>query len=315
MDMNSAVNSTRKPGNSLLGHLAGLIAVAMWGYSFVSSKVLLDNGLGPVSIYVLRFILAYILICLISHKRFFANNLRDEFLLAACGVTSGSLYFIAENTALEYTLATNVSLLTSLSPLITVIIVAIMFKEKLGIGTWIGSVLAVLGVACVVFNGASELHVYPVGDMLSLGAALLWSVYSIILKRIDSSYGVWFISRKTFFYGLLTALPFLAFEGVNVPELIHSFSVPAVWGNMLFLGMGASTISYVLWATSVQNIGTVQASNYMYMQSIITLIVSAIVLHEPVTFIGVMGIILIIGGLWGGDKLNEWLGKRISKLN
>ena len=114
---------------------------------------MLINELGPVQIYVLRFLLAYFVVLCICHKRLFASTLTDELLMMLCGLTSGSLYFIAENTALQYTLATNVSLLTSMSPLITAIVLGLFYKnETLGIGTWIGSVLAVMGVVCVVFK-------------------------------------------------------------------------------------------------------------------------------------------------------------------
>lgn len=99
-------------GGTIMGHLAGVITVSMWGYSFVSSKVLLENGLGPVQIYVLRFLLAYVIVLGLNHKKIFSHSLRDELLFAVCGLCAGSLYFIAENTALEYTLTTNVSLLT-----------------------------------------------------------------------------------------------------------------------------------------------------------------------------------------------------------
>ncbi len=300
----------RKQGIDHLGHLAALGAVAMWGYSFVASKVLLENGLGPVQIYVLRFILAYVVILFISHKRLFAYNLRDEILLALCGLTSGSLYFIAENTALDYTLTTNVSLLTSMSPLLTAILVALIYKnEKLGIGTWIGSLLACAGVACVVFNSSTNFEVRPFGDFLSLAAALSWAVYSIILRQVNAGYDVWFISRKTFFYGLLTSLPFLFYEKDSASWQVI-FGSWEVIGNLLFLGLGASTISYVLWAFSVRAIGAVKANNYMYFQSVVTLIVAAIVLHDPVTIIGVVGIILIIGGLWGGDNINSLISRR-----
>ncbi len=93
---------------------------------------------------------------------------------------------------------------------------------------------------------------------------------------------MWFISRKTFFYGVLTAIPFLLFEddAVNPLEVMTN---PQVYGNLLFLGVGASTIAYVLWALTVKQLGAVKANNYMYFQTIITLVVSAIVLGEHVT--------------------------------
>lgn len=308
--MHNPAFKTKATGASMIGHIAALISVAMWGYSFVSSKVLLDNGLGPVQIYVCRFILAYVLILCISHKRLWASNFREECMLMLCGVCAGSIYFIAENTALEYTLTTNVSLLTSMSPLITAILVGLIYKnEKLGVGTWVGSAFAIAGVACVVFNSSSSLEVRPLGDFLSIAAAFCWAAYSLILRQLNAYYDVWFISRKTFFYGLLTALPFLVFENdsVNIFVAIHS---PEVLGNLLFLGIGASTIAYVLWALSVKNLGAVKANNYMYLQSIFTLIVSAIVLGEHVNTIGYVGIALIIGGLWAGDNINKILAGR-----
>lgn len=308
--MLSAPSRSKMLGGTIVGHLAGVITVAMWGYSFVSSRVLLDNGLGPVQIYVLRFALAYALILFLSHKKLFAHNIHDEFMFLLCGLCAGSLYFIAENTALEYTLTTNVSLLTSLSPLITAMIVGLVYKtEKLGVGTWVGSGIAMLGVACVVFNSSASLEVRPFGDFLSLAAAFSWSVYSIILRRLNAGYDVWFISRKTFFYGLVTAIPFLVLEN-DSPDILGLISRHEVYGNLLFLGLGASTIAYVLWAVTVKNVGAVKANNYMYLQSIITLLVSAIVLGDKITLIGCLGIALILGGLWAGDNINKFLARR-----
>lgn len=294
-------------GGTLLGHIAAIVTVAMWGYSFVSSKVLLDNGLGPVHIYFYRFVLAYLMVLFISHKRLWASNWRDEGLFVVCALTSGSLYFIAENTALQYTLTTNVSLLTSLSPLITTMLVGLVYKtEKFGIGTWLGSAIAVAGVACVVFNSSTSLEVRPLGDFLALAAAFSWAFYSLILRRLNAHYDVWFITRKTFFYGILTSIPFLIFEPES-QSVATIISRPEVYANLLFLGLGASTIAYVLWAYTVKTVGAVKANNYMYLQSIVTLIVSAIVLGEHVNFIGYLGIFLILAGLWAGDNINKLL--------
>ena len=87
---------------------------------------------------------------------------------------------------------------------------------------------------------------------------------------------------------------------------------PQVYGNLLFLGVGASTIAYVLWAYTVKTVGAVKANNYMYLQSIVTLIVSALVLGEHVSFSGYLGIFLIIAGLWAGDNINKMMARRQS---
>ncbi len=308
--MRHKTTSRNMLGGTLLGHLAAILAVAMWGYSFVSSKVLLENGLGPVQIYVCRFVLAYILVVAISHRRLWASTWREEGMFCLCGLCAGSVYFIAENIALEYTLTTNVSLLTSMSPLVTAMLVGLVYKtEKLGIGTWIGSAVAIVGVACVVFNSSASVEVRPLGDFLSLAAAFSWAVYSLILRRLNANYDVWFISRKTFFYGVLTAIPFLFFER-DTADPLELMNSPEVYGNLLFLSVGASTIAYVLWAQTVKNVGALKANNYMYLQPIVTLVVSALVLGESVTLVGYIGIALILLGLWVGDNINEFIRRK-----
>ena len=295
----------KSSSTNLLVNLAGIVTVIMWGLSFISSKVLLENGLGPVEIYLYRFILAYAVILIFSHKKFRCNSWRDEGLFLLCGLTAGSIYFIAENTALEYTLVQNVSLLTSLSPLTTALLVALMYtSDRPGRGMIIGSCIAFCGVACVILNSATSLEVHPVGDILSLAACFSWSVYSLILRRLSANYDTWFMTRKTFFYGIITAFPFLAFSpGLSNP--ITVLQSPEVIVNVCFLGLGASFIAYLLWSLTVKHLGAFRANNFMYFQSIVTMIASFLILGEGITVVGVVGCALIIGGLWVGDRLNR----------
>lgn len=299
-DISSAKNA--------LFNFAGIVCITMWGLSFISTKVLINNGMGPVEIYLYRFILAYVIIILFSHKRLFCNSWRDEGLFALCGLTAGSIYFIAENTALEHTLVQNVSLLTSLSPLITAFLVSFLYAgEKVSRGMIIGSFIAFAGVTCVIFNSPTEeggFVFHPIGDFLSLAAAFSWSVYSLILRRLSANYDTWFMTRKTFFYGIVTAIPFLCFSQ-NLNNPLTLLTNPAVVGNILFLGLGASLIAYLLWSVTIKFLGAVKANNFMYFQMIVTLIASRIILGEEITIVGVSGCILIIGGLWIGDVLSR----------
>lgn len=289
----------------LLAHLGALLAVAMWGVSFVSTKVLLDNGMHPVEVYVYRFIIAYVLVLCFCHKRLMSHSWSDEMLFAVCGLCAGSIYFIAENTALEYTLVSNVSLLTSTSPLIVVLLVAILYKdERPNRGVVTGSLVAFLGVACVIFNSSFNLEIRPLGDFLSLGAALGWAIYSLVLRRLNVVYDAWFITRKTFFWGIVTALPFMLFES-EMTSLDAILANGTVLGNLLFLAVGASVVGYIMWARSVKSLGAVKSNNYIYLQSIVTLAVSALWLHERVSIVGYTGCALILLGLWLSDRLGR----------
>lgn len=295
--------STSRHG-MLLAHVGAMITVTAWGVSFVSTKVLLENGLGPAEIYIYRFTLAYLMILTVCHSRLRANSLRDELLFIACGLCAGSIYFIAENMALEYTFVTNVSLLVTTSPLITTLLMWLIYKnEKPGRGTVIGSTIAFVGVACVIFNSSFVIEMNPLGDILSILAAVSWSIYSLVLKKLNAMYSVMFISRKTFFYGVLTAVPFMLFQPqMSSPAVLLNVEV---WSNLLFLGAFASMLAYILWAQSVKHLGTIKASNYMYISPIITLVASVAFLGESISIVGGIGCALILGGMWLGEYLER----------
>ncbi len=291
-----SVNLRANQSKALWYHLGALLTVTAWGVSFVSTKVLLEHGINPTEVYVVRTLLAYLLVLCVCHKRIFSNSLRDELLFVSCGLCAGSLYFIAENTALEYTLVSNVSLIVTLSPLITTLLVGAIYKnERPGKGVLMGSLIAFLGVGCVIFNSSFVLDVKPLGDLLSLSAAVCWSVYSLVLRKLSAFYTVMFISRKTFFYGMVTAIPFL----IAIPEQFD------VWSNFLFLGVFCSMIAFIIWAFTVKGLGAIKANNYLYVQPIITLIASALLLSEKVSIVGYVGCSLILLGVWISDRMSR----------
>ncbi len=291
-------------GNLWLFHLCAFITVTFWGLSFISTRVLLDNGLHPIEIYIYRFTVAYIAMVVMCHNKLWANSFKDEMLFLLCGIVAGSVYFISENVALQYTLVTNVSLITSMSPLLTVLIAGAIYKtDRPDKGAYIGSLVAFIGVGLVIFNSSFNLSINPLGDMLALLAAVCWAIYCIVLKPLNVTYDTRFITRKVFFYGVLTAIPFLLVEPEIAPLSI--LLVPTVITNLLFLSLVCSLGAYLLWALAVKKIGSVQTSNYLYFQPVITLIFSFIILGEAVTLVGGTGCALILLGVWLSDYLQR----------
>jgi len=281
-------------------HTMAIVTVIIWGVTFVSTKVLINNGLTPVDIFVYRFILAYICIWFVSPRRLFAKGVKDELLFLFLGITGGSLYFYAENSALEITLASNVALILCTIPLVTTYMNQLFYKERAGKGFVLGSVIALIGVTLVIFNGSFILKLSPLGDILTLVAALMWAFYSIILKQLGSRYQALFITRKVFFYGLLTILPAYFIKPINfdVEVLIR----PAVMGNLLFLGIVASMLCYLMWNVSAKHLGPLRISNYLYIVPLVTMIVSAIFINETITLIAIIGSLFIIFGVYWGEK-------------
>ena len=217
-------------------------------------------------------------------------------MLMLMGVTGGSLYFIAENTALDITLASNVALLVCVAPIFTALLSRLLLKsEQLSRFLWQGSLLALTGVAFVAFNGRFILQINPLGDILSLLAACSWAFYTILLKRLENRYSTLFITRKVFFYGVLTLLPLFLYKPLNMDTEI--LMQPVVWGNLLYLGIVASLLCYFLWNIVVKNLGAVRTTNYVYLIPLVTLLTSVIVINETITLVAIAGALLILAGV------------------
>lgn len=280
-----------------LGHIAAIIVVIIWGTTFVSSKVLLNAGLIPADIFFMRFIIAYLCILALSHKRFFASSWKDELTLFGLGLMGGSLYFLTENMALLYSTSSNVSILVSTTPLVTALVLSLFYKsERMKKRQIAGSLLAFVGVVLVVLNGQLVLHLNPLGDALALSASLTWAFYSLFMRRIMSRYSPDFITRKVFGYGILTIIPyFLLVQPFSADIAI--LSQPTVWGNLLFLGFIASTGGYLLWNWVMKQLGAVHSTNYIYLQSLVTMMAGALILHENITLMAIIGALVLILGM------------------
>ena len=285
----------------LLWHLIAVGAVAVWGTTFVNTKVLYNSGLTPSEIFFLRFLIAYVAIWFISPRKLFADSWRDEGLMLLLGITGGSLFFVAENSAVGLTYVNNVSFITSTSPLITVILGIVFVKSIKATWTLItGSLIALLGVGIVIFNGSFILHLNPWGDLLALLTAVCWAVYSLLMKAVSSKYSAVFITRKIFFYGLVTVLPMFLIDPWTAT--FSMLMTPKVVLNLLFLGLIASFLCFALWTVVSARLGVMTASNYQYLNPITTVVASAIFLSEPMTAIAYMGSALILIGVAVSNK-------------
>ena len=277
-------------------HFVALFVVLIWGTTFVSSKVLLNSGLLPADIFFVRFVIAYCCMLCISHKRLFANTLTDELTLMGLGMMGGSIYFLVENMALLHSTSSNVSILVSTTPLVTAMLLAIFYKSERMSGRQIfGSIIAFIGVVLVVLNGQFILHLNPLGDALALGASFTWGFYSLFMRRIMGKYKTDFITRKVFFYGLVTIMPYFAFVHPLDIDLLASGSM-TVWGNLLFLGFVASTGGYLLWNWVMRNLGAMKSTNYIYLQPLISMLAGYVILRERITFMAIAGAAILITG-------------------
>lgn len=284
---------------NLIGNLLAVFAVFIWGITFISTKILL-KVLSPEEILLFRFIIAYLILMIICPQRMRISNFKEEFIFASLGLTGITLYFWIENLALKYTYASNVGLISSTIPIFTALLAHYVTKEeKFKLRFIIGFSFAIIGIFIIIYNG-QILKLNPLGDLLAVLTAILFAVYSVILKFVRSDYSQIYITKKIFFYGMVFVLPIAFMKNISIPNIeIIDFSII---GNLLFLSIIASVLCFIMWNKAVVLIGSVKSTNYIYFVPMITMIASNIFLKERITIMMVIGGLLIFIGVYVNGK-------------
>ncbi|MFW5631999.1 DMT family transporter [Acetivibrio ethanolgignens] len=290
-----------KKNKMILVHLLCLFTSIVWGTTFISTKVLLEN-LHPMKIMLIRFTICYLLLWVVYPRIEKTKSWKDEALFAVTGFSGITLYYLFENMALMHTFASNASIIISVAPMFTVIFACFIYKnEKPGKNFFFGFAVAMAGIILVELNGSLVMHMSPFGDFLALLAAATYGIYAIFYKKLsDRGYNCIAATRRTHFYGILFLLPFLWKEGYGMEtELLKQ---PVILGNLLYLGVIASAVCYLCWNYAIEVLGAVKTGVYIYILPAITMLTSALILKEPMSWLAVLGCVLCIMGLVVSEK-------------
>lgn len=278
------------------GHLIAFFTIAVWGTTYISTKVLL-TGFHPTEILLARFLIGFFILFLPDPHILKFQGLKTEFLFAMCGLTGITLYYLLENIALTMTQASNVGVIICAAPFFTALLARLIWGKKapLRVTFLIGFVLAMTGISLISFNGES-VTVSMKGDLLALLAAIAWSVYSVLIRFLGKKqYSTIQMTRRFFAYAILFMIPALFFLPFR-PDL-PLLRDPKYLLNILFLGIVASAICFISWNQSVRILGAVTTSVYIYLTPVVTIITSMIVLHERMVPLEWLGVFLTLAGL------------------
>ncbi|MGI6031718.1 MAG: DMT family transporter [Eubacteriales bacterium] len=279
-----------------VGHAVALLTILLWGATFMSTKIML-GAFSPVQILLMRFVLGLAALTIAWPHRLRLTDRRQEWVFMGAGLTGVTLYYLLENVALTYSMASNVGVIVAVAPFFTAILAHFWLKEEpLRLHFFLGFLCSMAGICIISFHGSTQLQINPLGDFLAVVAAAVWAVYSIFIRRI-SSYGYSTIAttRRTFFYGTLFMLPIAFFTGGQWD--LSPLTQPLYLGHLLFLGVGASATCFATWAFAVKRLGAVKTSMYIYLNPVTSIVTSAIFLHEPIGAVSLVGAALIIVGL------------------
>ena len=294
------------------GHITALITIVIWGTTFISTKILLAD-FTPIEILFFRFLLGLLVLIAVYPKGLEIKDKKQELTFSAAGLCGICLYYLLENIALTYTMASNVGVIISVAPFFTAVLSHVLRKteEKLKVQFFIGFIVAMTGISLISFS-SSEPKLNPIGDILAIAAAFVWAIYSLLTRKI-SGYGYNTIgaTRRIFAYGIFFMLPFLFVFNFSLD--VEKFVKPEYVLNFIYLGLGASALCFVTWNYAVKVLGAVKTSVYIYIVPVITVVTSVIVLKEEITRMAAIGIGLTLIGLFLSESKLKFKKRQIKR--
>lgn len=273
--------------------VAILVAVSLWGPSFVATKVALREA-PPLTVAFLRFLVASCFLYPLwrnSNERAALHTISRR-QLALGGLVGVAFYFILENLGLLLTTASDAALLMAVIPVACLIAEAVWFKQAIPWRRGLGILISILGVFLVVgqaptLGGGSQL----LGDVLVIAAALCWAVYSLLGRTLNQYPQLTVVTHQTI-YGMLMLFPFALLESAGWQRLSLAGSL-----SILYLGVMCSAVTYLLYNYALRGLAASQVSTFLNLVPVIGVITAMLVLGEHVQFIQVLGGAVILAGV------------------
>ena len=284
-----------------LRYIPILLAVLFWGSSFVATKTALLE-IKPVTVIVLRLILATTLLTIIalSTKKSFSINLKSHgWILILAMIATFHLWI--QVTGLQYTTASNTGWIIGTAPIFMAILGLIFFREKVTLLQVAGILIAMFGLLMLIGKG-NVLDIDLIenkGDLLVLGSAFTWGVYSMVNKKISLSYSPLMTILYLFLMMLIIIIPFnLNSETINA--VIHLSFIG--WISILFLGLFCSGIAYVIWARALRDMESAKVGAFLYFEPFVTVLAAWFFLNEVITLMMIVSGLLITAGVFIVNK-------------
>jgi len=296
-------NGTPKAsGKEMWWLLAGLVVInAFWGASGVAIKEAYLQ-LGTIEILALRFALATPLLIaatlLWKGRKALKVDLKDIpyfALLATVGVT---ISFFLQVLSLNYTTASNFTLIFNLSTFFIIFLSAAVMGEKLTRNKLIGAVIAFAGLALIVTNGNFAISPHLLGDGIALLGTLAWAVYTVLGKRANEKYSALTVLNYVFIFGTIELLPLYLLS----PHTSLVAFTGLTWLSIGFLTICCSLIAFLVYNYGLEKLPASTVAVFIYVMPLSGVLLAALVLGEVLTVFTLAGAALIIFGMILAEK-------------
>ena len=284
----------------ILGYFFAMGATALWSGNFIIARGLNDS-IPPISLAFWRWVVAIIVLLpfalkpLITERKILKENIPYLSLTALLGITTfNTLIYFAGHT----TTAINLSLISITFPIFVVILSRIFFGELITMNKAFGIILVMAGVVLLITEGSLSKILgisFAIGDLWMLLAAIIFAVYSILLKRKPEKLSIWALQLSTFILGLIFLFPFFLWE--------YSTALPVIFTgrtliSIFYVGVFASLTAFILWNKAIVMVGPSKAGMIYYTLPLFSGLLAYFFLNEDISFIHLYSVLLIVPGIF-----------------
>lgn len=282
------------------------VLILFWGSSFVVVKVLLGEGLTPVAVATFRFLVAgvfFVVVLLLSkvwnRSRRLSIARKDIFVFLLLALSGVTFFFLAQYTGIGLAGASVAAILvTLLSPILITIFSVRLFKERLGRRRVFGIGVAAVGAFIVIVGGTLSFGggvSFLLGCVVLLFTPVLWTVYSLVGKRVMEVYDAFLVVSYVNVLGGLCLVPFSLVDG----SFWRVFSLSVFeWWAVLFLAVTCSVVGYSVWFYVLERVGAAVTSSFLFVEPVVTVLFAVWFAGERLNLFIVGGGVLIFLGVW-----------------
>jgi len=212
------------------------------------------------------------------------------------GIYGTVAYQILQNLGLTMTTASESSVLLKSDPIFIAILGSLYLKERLSAKQVAGIAMSFSGVLVIIFRGGSGgVSLSPaalLGDLLALGGAISWALFSVYGKKV---------MKKTSAYDLTAYSSLFGATGLAPLALgLERFALPSTatgWGTLIFLGLGASGLAYLLWFVALRGVSAYEAGISLFFTPLVAIVAASIFLGEKIDLMFGIGAALVVLGM------------------
>jgi len=283
--------------NTLKFYGSALLAMFFWSFSFVWFKVAY-RAYDPMTVVLIRLCLATAIMFLIAKiiGKLQAIQKGDLKWMILLSFFEPFLYFMGESFGLKYVSPTVAAVIVATIPLFTPLAAFYFHKEKMSWANLVGLIVSFAGVSLVVLDNSFNFSASPLGVTLEFLAVLSTIGYAVILKKLSHSYNGYTIISYQNLFGSFMFLPFwLIFEAEK------TFQTPfnqEAFMAIVKLAIFASILGFIFFTYSIRHLGINQSNMFINVMPVFVVIFSYFILDEEINMQKVLGIIVVISGLF-----------------